>query len=398
MKPKAAEKRLYFEIIVVGKTIKTRVTESGKLITSFEADLPPLQAISAKIRDRLNKLCDEYVTTPPKERPSEAEFPQLLQNLAREGDSMRHSFFKGAKGLDRGDKMQTLFASAKVTFVLQRGVKVILPWGLMFTLPASDIATLTRAQLRAGFWSERHKVSVMYRYSDGCLHPPPAEISADATKLLSAFHPGALRYADPEHDVAWPHEFDAWDSLFNFVASNREASWLMYFFCHANNNALYLRDPEDPLIPDLFVANLSDRSRGGLVFLNGCQTAVVQRGRSWQEATHSEGLAGCIATEAIVPTRFAWKFGRDFMHLLASGVTPEDAMAQLRQRHWPLSLLYSLYCVPDAVAPSSEVMLPRPQEMNYSALPLGRPDRLATLPFGPVVRRVSNLVRRGSRA
>jgi hypothetical protein len=283
-------------------------------------------------------------------------------------------------------------------------MQVFLPWGLMFDLPSSDSASnrypsLTRAELRAGFWSERHQVSVMYRFSDRLLHPPQYEISSDTTKLLSAFHPGALRYADPNHDTIWPHEFDSWDSFFDYVSDSNDAAWLMYFFCHARNSELFLRDSDNALVPELFIAYLAGRARGGLVFLNGCQTAVLQRERSWQEATHSEGLAGCVATEAIVPTRFAWKFGRDFMHLLASGMTPEDAMGQLRQRHWPLSLLYSLYCVPDTVAPSSEATLPRPQEMNYSALPLGsRDQRLATLPFGKVSRRLSDLVRRRSRA
>jgi hypothetical protein len=397
--------RLYFEIVGGSSSVlKVEVKRlSGAVVATFEAELKPLQEIATQIRDRLNKLCAEYVANRPGERPSERDLPRPLQHLARDGDAMRRSFFGGAKELHRGKDMLTRYENVPVTFVLQRGMKVFLPWGLMFDLSPSETAsnrfpTLTRADLRLGFWSERHNLSVMYRYNDSLLHPPRQRIKADATKLLSAFHGGALRYADPNHAVTWPHEFDTWDSFLDYVSDSRDAGWLLYFFCHARENKLYLRDSDYALVPDLFISYLSGRRRHGLVFLNGCQTGLLQQGRSWQEAAHSEGLAGCIATEAIVPTRFAWRFGRDFMHFLASGVTPENAMGQLRQRHWPLSLLYSLYCVPDTAAPSSEATLPRPQETNYSALSLGdATHRFATLPFRRAARRLTNLVHRGPR-
>lgn len=391
--------RLHFEIAQTRDTLKVKFRTPERAY-DFQVDVMRLQKSADEIRNTLTEICLDYVLKKPGERSCEGANPELLQNLAMQGDVMRSVFFSAQPELV--DILRKEYRDSSITFDLAKRVKCYAPWGLMFDVPECPdkpgmrvpFKELTDAQLRQGFWCMNHRVSVLYSVSDGPVSSEDPEEKAEGSKLLAVLHSDALNYADPDRRIKWSNEFDSLIDFLRYLREHQNEEWILYFFCHAKENILFVRSRnsrnEDKLTPESLMNYLEGQSqirKRGMVFLNGCKTGVSKRQHSWQLATRYRGLAGYIGTEAIVPTRFAWGFGNDLLYLLASGETPETAMNELRERHWPLSLLYGEYCVPDGSVTSMPfaTSFPKPSRINHCSLTLldSRDDSHATLPFLP---------------
>lgn len=286
------------------------------------------------------------------------------------------------------------------------GLDVDFPQGVDATIAEMKFEALTEDELRQGFWCASHDLSVVYEVSDAEPTNESQTLQTGSPTLLAVLHTDAVSYADPEGRVKWASRFSSLIDFLRYLREHQNEEWILYFFCHAEENKLFIRSdsdhPAEQLVPQRLMNYLESDSyarKRGVVFLNGCKTGVSNRSYSWQQATRYRGLAGYIGTEAIIPTRFAWNFGNDLLYLLASGSTPESAMRQLRKRHWPLSLLYGMYCIPDAAVVSVPISTSFriPSSTNYCASSLGSGDNLhATLPFADSGTRETPIRRRGA--
>lgn len=370
---------LRFEIRQFGETLNVRVGDQADSDT-FQVSVGQVMQTADDVRQTLTAVCNEYTEKPPGKRSWDQADPKLIRDLATYGAVMKKMFFgtryKSYRPPNKG------YHRIPITFSLQPDVKVHAPWGLMFDLPEHPtdakndvhIGDLSKGQLEEGFWCSSHELAVVYKDVDGEL---PEQVHAKPephTRIVAVFNPGPREYADKDHREIWEHEFNNKMDFLRYLVDYPEHHWILYFFCHASENLLYLlgRSQTHTLAPYGLMTALegSEFRTRGIVFLNGCKTGVSNSGQSWQRATRHRGLAGYIGTESIVPTKFAWEFGRDFIYLLASGKSPRAAMRELRARHFPLSLVYGLYCLPDWTAEDAPIAtsLSKPAETGYCSL------------------------------
>jgi hypothetical protein len=358
-----------------------RLTMEGKR-HQWTLNSKEMEELVVELRRDLDAICHEYLNFPCETNGHrDVDKLRLLQDLAASGSNLRNKVFGQS-----ASQIQALLRSADGVemqcqfLLLHDDVKFYIPWGLMFDMESPDLATnLSEPELMNGFWCMKHNVSVVHatRY-EGALDGHPT-IDIKERGLFGIFHPGPLQTALRYDDHPWPADL--------CIVSRRElkrhflegsAHCLLYFLCHANGDVLQLSNSKDDDVnPGMFRAWSSStpaRARRGLFILNGCGTATQRRkGETWLRVTHENGFLGFIGTEATVPTGFAWNFGRDLLRLiLLDGLNPVQAMQSLRRDHWPLSLLYALYCVPDVHATVHDVQLTglfaRPGAANYSRL------------------------------
>lgn len=151
--------------------------------------------------------------------------------------------------------------------------------------------------------------------------------------------------AIPEHGIPAVHTVDDLVSVWPTV---RAVLGVLYFFCEADGHTLRI-DDRGALRLNLFVEHLAVERRGRgiaptLAFLNGCMTAVGLADGGFLESLSEAGYIGFVGTEARVPDSFALMFGAEFLTmLLRDGIPIGQVLDTLRTRHWPLSLLYSVY-------------------------------------------------------
>jgi hypothetical protein len=313
----------------------------------------------------------------------------------------------GASGVSEAYGKQIARDKRKVSFVIDHTVPVHAPYGLMFggpdSLSAASVCSKTYKDegCRKQFWREKHGVSVVY--STTCQTPRPEEYEGllhaqhARTQVFGIFNRNALNHALDSQRLKWPREIMANSAAEFKIGWPKAASDhhnILYFFCHANGEKLMISHSgsllDDVLVPIALAGAIKDYAEkrrqpvGGLIVLNGCQTAVFSGEGGWLKATRASGFEGFIGTESLVPTRFAWPFGNDLLNLVVSkGNSPLEAMQKLWKMHWPLSILYNLYCIADTriSEPLKLEYLNPVGRKNYSRLQLGRGQH-ATLPFG----------------
>src|SRR5204863_10056483 len=113
-----------------------------------------------------------------------------------------------------------------------------------------------------------------------------------------------------------------------------------------------------------------------VVFLNGCSTATGHPDGAFLEATGQPGMCGFIGTETVVPDVFALRFSLSFLsQFLQGGRSVSDIMHELWVRHFPLSLVYSIYTYPLLQVERQAAVQPAPatpqDDENFSFGTLG---------------------------
>jgi hypothetical protein len=142
---------------------------------------------------------------------------------------------------------------------------------------------------------------------------------------------------------------------------------LLYLYCHASEHRIGFSGA-DVLDTIDFTVDYRKHSVPPrcLVFLNGCHTAAG----GFLEATGRDGFCGFIGAETAVPYMFAHRFGAAVIAALYGGEPLASIMDRLRERHWPLSLVYGLYAYPFLqLVPCFEI--PAMANDNYSDLSVG---------------------------
>ncbi|HEX8317680.1 hypothetical protein [Longimicrobium sp.] len=264
------------------------------------------------------------------------------------------------------------------------------PFGLMYSvgrlskIPVSGAFTFDELQ---DFWCIKFLAYTTYAHSKPFFND--LTLSRAKTKLFAVFHDQERTNAEYETGLQWIASLPFYTSPDEFSTAlkiTNGCTRILYFYCHASGNTLSLKanTTDYNLSADRFRAQVFAESRGRkakvYTILNGCSTATshdsnaggLEDEASWLHVTAQEPLRGFIGTETGVPNLFAWRFGLALLRQLLRGVPLDEAMLELRRAHWPLSLLYSLYCYPELRLQSSTTdIFPDFPEGNFSKLPVG---------------------------
>jgi hypothetical protein len=322
---------------------------------------------------------------------AEADQKEIMQCLVREGRGLHDTLFTRMAGsaadqtyVDRiRAHISGLAGKKSICFMVKP--RVYIPWGLVYEGPRPVDPDPVEPTDFPGFWCLKHRVATVYNESvspfDFDPMDPPATFDYLACVHKQEFDASQQVLADPLYKGKHQDEMDLlvklgqeWGSPVNtpeeLVSGWRDSLGLLYLYCHASSDALGFSVKDTMRIRD-FQNNLIKRvaSPKCLVFLNGCYTATKD---DFLTATARQGFAGYVGAETEVPTVFAFRFGIAFQCLFALGNPVADVMDMLRVRHWPLSLLYGLYALPEVRVKKNEAFLAPPLPTgNYSAGPLG---------------------------
>jgi hypothetical protein len=244
------------------------------------------------------------------------------------------------------------------------------PWGLIYdgdpvniSKDATDVAHFT------DFWALKYQLSVLL---SGCHQPDLAKPRPrEAFRMLSAINRFEYQHAETDlgelyedfgailkEPVGVSYTVEALETMIQDIAENNS---IVHFFGHHRNGVLDLGGGADNQISvqrmKMLMARLTElrgRTHGeapcGLIILNACESATGASDHSMRSAVARPGLCGLIATEAVVPRKFALNFGyRLLKSMVNDGKSVGETMEELRHQEdlWPLSLLYGCYAYPD---------------------------------------------------
>lgn len=363
-----------------------------------EIDLNEVKPRVDAVRKYLGDVCNEYMWYSTSNSSRDKERLKLLRLLAHRGRDLKKVIFPIEEDEEEQSQSSTV---DDYTLLLLGPLEVHVPWGLLFDKPPRvNINSLSEPELSAGFWAMKHNVTAVYnpanRHGQSKRWNEPVEVALGTEGLLGVLHSRAIGRAGL---VTWPNALRIPSSVeLESRLLALEDDSLLYFFCHADEDVLKINDDRhDDLSPHrLKLIIETAQGRRGLVILNGCNTGVSHKAtkkfNTWLETTRTGSFLGFVGTEVEVPTIFAWKLGQHLLRLmLVDGLTIRDAMRNLRIPHWPLSLLYGLYCIPHVTVRGSADFLKTGADNaveNYSLMFLGNPkDRFAMLPFGSLRQR-----------
>jgi hypothetical protein len=351
-------------------TLKVTWVYNSLSFLSYSVNFGIVRKISARIRSLLSALVANSMAI------GVSAVGPILEQLASEGRDLHDALF-----LDSGQSEQnpkevrshlSRFPQAKITVSVDQTVYI--PWGLVYD---GDSARLTRdmegddAHRYRDFWCIKHDLSTIYRR----ITPDRVQtrIPASSLRILPVMNRRAFEVARDELTVTEEKALLSWfterfspvyssDEFWSNWKSNADNIALLYFHCHANGTSLALGTTDllesHQLNLGFARTELRKREWSCFLFLNGCSTATGDPDGAFLEAAGETGMCGFIGTEAEVPDVFALRFSLDFLSNFLRGDHPLRAiMSGLRQRHFPLSLLYSVYTYPLLqIAPDVEAL------------------------------------------
>jgi hypothetical protein len=177
------------------------------------------------------------------------------------------------------------------------------------------------------------------------------EVLAEAKNgAVEGFDPVGEQYTPPIKAISKAAE------CLELITKAEQADIVFYFLGHHENLKLDLGNGEtigysefSQIIDQLAsrIAKLKS-SAWGLLFLNACGSGVGKNELTLRRVANKAALAGVIATEAIVPTAYAARFGERFLRSLVDGIPLGEIMNQLYsdKDFWPECLLYGYYAHP----------------------------------------------------
>lgn len=253
----------------------------------------------------------------------------------------------------------------RIQFVQTRPGR-IMPWGLTFTeRPGRDLEALGGGiEDYQDFWC------ISFACATRGSVPPPKRMSLSSNvrvgAILEADHSMIENYNNSKKNSdRFQQEMDSLrqnligdrQKAEDVIDQSRETSCYYYVSLKAisdNNENRF--DDGGPYT--YYGEKISPREilpEGGehirLVLFDGDAVIRHDRGEAWVEFCMQSPQSGCIAVESdVVHPRnrmFGWNI---FEYVIKSGKPLLDSVAEAREKYWPLSLLYGVYCNPLGVS------------------------------------------------
>ena|ERR1051325_6203336 len=343
-----------------------------------------LEDYSAKAREKLEALVNESMMGQGQVKHTGA----LLKELAQAGNRLYKAHFhdpgKAGVATKIQKRLEMLDAPHRISFSM--GVPIHVPWGLVYDGDPDALSgkadDIDINQYR-NFWCIKYHVASVYYTVDP--EGANAPVSAASLRVHSVVNQGVLdRTAPYLKECGGPlwdwmvgrfgpplHSQKEWLSKWH-AESNQVA--VLYFYSHADGANIGLG--ADTISANDLAQELGESGAQGappcLVFVNGCSTAVGHATGGFLEATSGSRFCGFIGAEASIPDVYALRFGSAFLCELMRGErTVLEIMDAFRAQHWPLSLLYNVYCVPDMRLQPEAASVPPVITDNFCDFALG---------------------------
>jgi len=348
-------------------------------VTSYHIGTVSIGDAAVAVRAQLDALSncahanpDAYSSNAPEQR---AHFRSILRNLAQAGRALRQALFNDPAKAAEIRELQELrtdqYGSGDNVLEIHPDRYLDVPWGLIYdgNVPALAEHADVEQEMRdlSGFWCLKYRLSAIVghhvrakskwtrpRETFGMLslinHDVKFRLSEDLPKDL---YDEFCEYLNPP--VGEPSDLDHCLSL---VESTKSVDVLVHFLGHHDKQKLVLGDKYQLSYQDFadLLETLTNREElrnarpCGLLFLNGCDSAVGEKDRSLRNQASRPELCGAIATESKVRRKYAALFGVHFLRrLIRQGKTLSTAMHELHHDSalWPENLLYGCYAHPD---------------------------------------------------
>lgn len=301
---------------------------------------------------------------------SAAQYGPILAQLAGAGQSLHAAIMRGVEGDDlsemRANKFRAWFekdviaapvGAWRIEVVHTTYSKQIAPWGLAFTPTKKEaIAALDPANPDdySNFWAARFKLAVRgsaidpeNNERDGSQIGLACVLELDSsavTQIESWDRPGESD--NFQRHIRWDR-----DGYQDLAKQNSRNDLFWYISLQADGGAFRLgREKIDPIDLDANRGR-SNQDRVVLMMLDGDAVIRNDRGHDWIERALNIGQSGLIAVEADIRNPQVRHYGwRVLQTILMSRLPLIDAVAKIRREHWPLALLYGVYCSPVHVA------------------------------------------------
>jgi hypothetical protein len=297
------------------------------------------------------------------------KYEELTREVANAGYEFYDALFFGISDDDRNyaERAQKWVAenlkpgTNTITFLVPSRLHI--PWGLIYDKPppvagAPDVGL---NELANDFWCMKYTVGALYSDSSpelvDTVWPPdkfPLLLGADEglwNKTRDTLDAAELQRLSRLIAPATEPKFKL-NEIFDHWHSTKDATphGLLSFYCHSAGSLIQV-GPET-LSADAFGRRFARREVARqpptLVFLAGCRTAVGDLEEGFLDATTGPGFCGFIGTEALVPDVFTLRFMTLFLdQFFRTGKTVGSVIRDLREKHWPLSLVFSVCCAGD---------------------------------------------------
>lgn len=326
-----------------------------------------LQKAAQSVRNQLERLscCVN--------EDAKASRRDVLTDLAKAGKVLRSRLFDDPAKKKEIRALEARIAQSSIDdrkLMIYADASIGIPWGLMYDgeVPSAAPGASPEQEIAefGGFWCPKYRLSALSalfprdprqwkrpRANFGMLslinRDVKAKLAADLPQDAYAEFCGML------NPVGEAKNFE--ESL-EVLENTQNTDMIVHFLGHQSDQTLILGEGSTISFDDFsqLLDGLTERDHAGaqlpcgLVFLNGCESAVGEKDFSLRRHTSRREICGAIATESIVRRKYAVLFGFRFLKLLVmQGKTIADTMEELHHDSalWPESLIYGCYAHPD---------------------------------------------------
>lgn len=302
----------------------------------------------------------------------------ILIDLAAAGTNFRYQLFNHPAKRQEIKALQSWiqdeYDAGDHQLEIQADSSIQIPWGLIFDGSADDPQTPPalddisgELQLFRGFWCLKYELIVTSgvfvrprsslrrpRRSFGLLTLLNADVEQEIHNHVNGCELATL---DEEcqlfvRPIGTARTLDECQTL---LSERDESSDIVFYFLGHHSDATLelgggetIDDGEFSRLMDMLAERIESGAKAscGLVFLNGCASAVGEQNINLRYYIERPELCGVIATEAIVPTEYAHRFGVRFLNLLVRAGEPICKVLQTLYHDptfWPECLLYGCY-------------------------------------------------------
>jgi len=257
---------------------------------------------------------------------------------------------------DRADDVQASLAAAGEDiriWLKQKSSKVLMPWGMLCN-PA-DVPQRGLAPRPHSLWGNKYNLTISleecgrsvrrkrdaWSFAPVLCHPTYAQgikdLSNAAVPLAEMVKSKCLGLPKLDQPAR------TFSNCFLYVHAHAEEGELLFERADRSRT-------KERILPTELIRSLVSNDGAAVAVLNACETvqSVMSLGASLMLSSNNREVAS-IATEIEVHQGFAMQFGLELIdRCVQRGESMIDAMVAMRNKHYPLSIIYSHYCKADS--------------------------------------------------
>lgn len=303
----------------------------------------------------------------------DAEFHRLGAQLALAGRNLFTTLFERNRGtpLDGIARMLRDIAQSRACALTVKTTSFHVPWGMLYTHPAGELAPDGSNFVPEGFWGYRH---IVEQYPDSynvsfqlCTQNGKLALGAALNERIDTeFNVDCIkRHRDFIRSSGNLLSYAEWTKIAELeqgLSAEPFGQQIVYFLCHAEVAGSAAAPPPylqlaDGMIAAARIRNLIPNKLAPsppLIFINACrggQLATLLRSFTFASEFLKQGAICVVGPQIEVPAVFAGEFGNRFFTAFVARTAPPPrvglVLRKLTQDMWarnnPFGLVFSLY-------------------------------------------------------